>query len=122
MRPVAISSILVLSSAFAAGAAGSDNDELLRINPWIKAVRDEAFYRQCQSSCTDYSQGTMTKVELCDDTEVSSLNGCTRPNLFTNLEPQNQLIEEFYVAQKPQTSTSGDQLILSSSRMSCDGF
>ena len=39
--------------------------------PWWDALRDEAFYRQCQSSCTEFSQGIKTTVELCDDTQVS---------------------------------------------------
>ena len=78
MNPLSISFFVALSS-LASGALGGaatssseENNDLLRMSPWIKAVRDEAFYRQCQSSCTEFSQGTMTKVELCDDTDVSS--------------------------------------------------
>ena len=43
-----------------------------RVAPWWSALRDESFYKTCHSSCTDYSQGTTTRVELCDDTDVSS--------------------------------------------------
>ncbi len=41
--------------------------------PWWDALRAESYYRQCHSSCTEYSKGTKTTVELCDDTQVTIL-------------------------------------------------
>lgn len=73
MRSIAL--LAVVFVAFASGFPYDDDDESVKSKaaPWWAALRDEAFYRQCQSSCTEFSRGTMTRVELCDDTEVCIL-------------------------------------------------
>lgn len=61
------------SAPLLASATYSANSPLAtKAAPWWAALRDEAYYRQCQSSCTEFSKGTTTKVELCDDTEVKN--------------------------------------------------
>lgn len=41
--------------------------------PWWRALRAESYYKECHSSCTEFSQGTKTTVELCDDAKVHLL-------------------------------------------------
>ncbi len=64
-----VSASIATSSSF----GGEDLPMTLdRAAPWWEALRDESYYKRCHSSCTDYSKGVATKVELCDDTEVIS--------------------------------------------------
>jgi len=51
-------------------ASVAAEDAIERAAPWWEALREDAFWRQCQSSCTEFSKGTRTNVELCDDTAV----------------------------------------------------
>lgn len=53
---------------------GSEQDlvDIAKAN-FVEERKEEdtsSFYKTCQSSCTDFSQGTKVSVELCDDTEV----------------------------------------------------
>ena len=61
---------IVILAFLAAGSSLALSDQEERSSPWVEALRQESFYRKCHSSCTEYSKGTTTRVELCDDTEV----------------------------------------------------
>jgi hypothetical protein len=68
MRTLVLAGPLMM--AVMAAAASDDAFILDRSAPWWEALRQDAYYRQCKSSCTDKSRGTVTKVELCDDSKV----------------------------------------------------
>jgi hypothetical protein len=65
--------VCLLPAAFAKPSE-DEVSQLERADPWWSALRAEAYYRQCQSSCTEHSRGVATTVELCDDTEVGEQN------------------------------------------------
>ena len=79
MKHHAVVATIVLISTCAALSSAVEplpNDETnWRGAPWWRALRAESYYKQCHSSCTEFSQGTKTTVELCDDSEVD-LRAC----------------------------------------------
>ena len=70
---VALATLVLISTNAAHSAVEPLPTEELRSAPWWRALRAETYYKQCHSSCTEFSQGTKTTVELCDDTQVHYL-------------------------------------------------
>ena len=86
MKSVVLTIVITLGSVSSSpsaqlvksGAPSSVHLKDFKAAPWWDALRDEAFYRQCQSSCTEHSQGIKTTVELCDDREVKFNNNSSK--------------------------------------------
>ena len=64
---VVVSAVVLISFDAVLGAV---EETEWRGAPWWRALRAESYYKQCHSSCTEFSQGIKTTVELCDDSEV----------------------------------------------------
>ena len=70
---VALATLVLVSAEAALSAVEPQPTQELRGAPWWRALQAETYYKQCHSSCTEFSQGTKTTVELCDDTQVRTL-------------------------------------------------